>query len=338
MAQLVGARDPVGEADLERFVQPDEVAADLAAEQHLPERPHRTRHPVDGRLVPDDVGPVDHRPVQHDAAHPVAAARLLEGLQHDRTAHRPPEEDQLLRAPADGVRHRRVDVAPLVQTEPVAPVEARGRVGVVAVADDQRGDAELVQDGDGAQGLLARRAAAVHQHRPALAVSGGHDPCGVVAELACDPDVLVVQAERSVGGPGEVVAAPAGRPGRQVALVDAVQLTGDLAPVVVAGQHVADARVTGVGGEPQAVPPRRGRPLVGAEGHGGRVGGAVERQHQGVVGPLALWRHHAAGEVRRGGHRCETGDRGDAADHRGRGGRGPGCSPVRHGRHRLRSE
>ena len=93
----------------------------------------------------------------------------VEGLQHDRPAHRPPRQDDLAGAGLDGVEHRRLDVAPLGQPEVVPAVRAGRRTDVVAVHGNQRRVTQLVGHRHRPEALLTAGAAAVHEDGPAVA-------------------------------------------------------------------------------------------------------------------------------------------------------------------------
>nr|WP_284287266.1 GGDEF domain-containing phosphodiesterase [Angustibacter aerolatus] len=164
--ELGGPGHPVEAAQVERLLEADQPSSEPVPHEHVPDAGDPRRHVVRGRLVVEHGVPVDHRRVEHDADDDPRGGRPGGGLQHDRATHRPPHEQHplgaVLHGPADGV----LDVAPLAVAQPVPAGGVGGRVGVVAVGRHQGGDTAAVQQRQGAQALLAGRAAAVHEHRP----------------------------------------------------------------------------------------------------------------------------------------------------------------------------
>ena len=112
--------------------------------------------------------------------------RVQGELQCDRSSHGPPHDDDSLRPPAAGEADSGVDVAPLGGSEGVGAGAAAGRLAVVAIRDDQRGDTEPVEDRHGAQALRASGAAPVHLDHPDVPLTGGEQPRGAGTECGAD--------------------------------------------------------------------------------------------------------------------------------------------------------
>ena len=192
--------------------------------------------------------------------------------------------------------------------------------------------------GQGAEALLAAGRPAVDEHRPAaVRLSRFEQPRRHRAELALDGHVAVRQTDaRHRVGP-VVVRVPAGRPGRQLPLVDRDELADHGSRTVVPFENVADACVAGAAAEPEAVPP--GDHRLGPQGQGDPVQPHVE--DLGVVRAPVVRSEHLAREVR--GRDERPADRG-AHDRRAAGPgdpqhllRRPGVDAGGwHARHRLR--
>jgi len=105
-------------------------------------------------VVGQHVVPVDDRGIEHDVADVPRQPRTVQGLEHDRTAHGPPDQHQLARALLHGIQRRVLDVAPLRQPQVVTAIGSPGGAGIVAVGRHENVDPALPQRLDGPQALL----------------------------------------------------------------------------------------------------------------------------------------------------------------------------------------
>ncbi|OEI69893.1 hypothetical protein Cus16_0510 [Curtobacterium sp. ER1/6] len=306
--QLVRPGDHVELAEVDRLLQTDHAVQDRGPEEplrDLPDGPRQLEHPA---LRLEHLVPVDDGRLQDDAVDHPGEARADEGLQHDRTAHRPPHEHDAPGVPGGEPAEHGVDVLPFGGAEPVAAVGAPRCDAVVPPRREHDRVPGGAEHGHGADGLGAGDTAAVHEDGPrGVGVVGTDDPGRRGPVRGGDVDVLDGHVE--LAGVQVEPAAPASpSSGGRVAGVD-----GDDAPRdgrLGRAEDLADPHVPGPAAEPQAVAALELGVGGAFEGHGHPV--RVDRVDRDTLGALPV------------GGDDGPGDGGDEPAHHGGADRGGG--------------
>ena len=124
------------------------------------------RYRVLRRPIVDGGAQVEHRSIEDDSADHRCESRVFQEGRDDGSAHRRPEEHDVGGAVCCGIADGLLQVGPLGRPLLVLPARVGRGARVVAIRDDQRGEAGAERGPEGAQRLASRLIVAVHHDDP----------------------------------------------------------------------------------------------------------------------------------------------------------------------------